>query len=86
MAKKQKRRVSKSTRAEARPASRPAVAAPAPAAAPSTSAPATTSSVRSSSSSEFNPDYSYVIQDLKRIGIMAAAFISILVVLSFFLK
>lgn len=33
----------------------------------------------------FNPDYSSVIRDLKRIGILAASFIAILVALSFFL-
>lgn len=36
-------------------------------------------------SSEFNPDYSHVIQDLRRIGILAGSFIVILVVLSFIL-
>ncbi len=36
-------------------------------------------------SSEFNPDYTFVKQDLRKIGIMAASFISILVILSFFL-
>lgn len=36
-------------------------------------------------SREFNPDYSYVKKDLKQIGIMAVAFISILVILSFVL-
>jgi hypothetical protein len=35
---------------------------------------------------DFNPDYAYVIQDLKRIGILAGAFITLLVVLSFFLN
>ncbi len=35
---------------------------------------------------EFNPDYSPVIKDLKRIGILATSFIFILVVLSFFLR
>jgi|YNPNPStandDraft_1061719.scaffolds.fasta_scaffold00200_28 hypothetical protein len=39
-----------------------------------------------SSSQEFNPDYSYVISDLKRIGILAVSFIAILVVLSFILS
>ncbi len=34
----------------------------------------------------FNPDYSYVIRDLKRIGTLAASFLAILVVLSFFLR
>ncbi|MHC1772576.1 MAG: hypothetical protein AB9907_12780 [Flexilinea sp.] len=32
---------------------------------------------------DFNPDYTYVIQDLKKIGILALAFITFLVVLSF---
>lgn len=36
-------------------------------------------------SNEFNPDYAPVIKDLKRIGILAGSFITILVVLSFFL-
>lgn len=35
---------------------------------------------------EFNPDYSPVIKDLKRIGILAVSFVGILVVLSFFLR
>lgn len=41
---------------------------------------------RISTSTEFNPDYSPVIKDLKRIGILAASFIGLLVVLSFFLR
>ncbi len=40
---------------------------------------------RPSLSTEFNPDYTFVKQDLKKIGILAASFISILVILSFFL-
>jgi hypothetical protein len=36
--------------------------------------------------SEFNPDYSYVVKDLKRIGTLAGSFFVILVVLSFFLN
>ena len=44
-------------------------------------------SVRSSSLGvEFNPDYTSVIKDLKRIGILAGSFFFILVVLSFFLR
>jgi hypothetical protein len=35
---------------------------------------------------EFNPDYSYVIKDLRRIGVLASSFVIILVVLSFFLR
>lgn len=36
--------------------------------------------------SEFNPDYTPVIKDLKRIGILAGSFFVILVALSFFLR
>ncbi|NOH01248.1 MAG: hypothetical protein HND47_04375 [Chloroflexi bacterium] len=35
---------------------------------------------------EFNPDYSMVKKDLKRIGALAGFFIAVLVVLSFILK
>jgi hypothetical protein len=35
---------------------------------------------------EFNPDYSYVRKDLKRIAILAASFIALLVVLAVFLR
>jgi hypothetical protein len=35
---------------------------------------------------EFNPDYSMVRKDLKRIGLLAAFFVTVLVVLSFFLR
>jgi hypothetical protein len=34
---------------------------------------------------DFNPDYTPVIEDLKRIGTLAGAFILILIVLSFFI-
>ncbi len=34
---------------------------------------------------DFNPDYSYVVKDLKRIGALAGSFFVILIVLSFFL-
>ncbi len=37
-------------------------------------------------SNEFNPDYSHVVSDLKRIGTLAGSFLVILIVLSFFLK
>jgi hypothetical protein len=37
-------------------------------------------------SSDFNPDYSNVVSDLKRIAIMAASFTIVLIVLSFFIK
>ena len=39
-----------------------------------------------SRSSEFNPDYSYVIKDLKRIGFLAGFFLIVLVVLAFILR
>ncbi len=35
---------------------------------------------------EFNPDYTHIKQDLGRIGMLAGAFFVILVVLSFFLR
>lgn len=44
------------------------------------------SSAPAGSSSEFNPDYSYVKSDLRRIGILAGSFITVLIVLSFFLR
>jgi hypothetical protein len=34
----------------------------------------------------FNPDYSYVIKDLKRIGVIAGSLFTVLVVLSIFLN
>jgi len=47
---------------------------------------AVTSPASARSTNDFNPDYSYVVQDLKRIGILAVSFTGILVVLSFILK
>ena len=38
------------------------------------------------SSAEFNPDYSYVKKDLRRIGMLAGSFFIILAVLAFFLR
>jgi hypothetical protein len=32
---------------------------------------------------EFNPDYTYILRDLRRIGILAASFLVILIGLSF---
>ena len=49
----------------------------------------TTVSVTPASSTpraEFNPDYSAVKKDLARIGMLAGFFITVLVVLSFFLR
>ena len=83
MAKKQKRKVA-SNRPAVQPRSEPAES---PAASPVASRSAASSAVsRSSYSQEFNPDYSLVVQDLKKIGILAVTFISLLVILSFFLR
>lgn len=49
-------------------------------------APAAAKTMGKSYSTEFNPDYSYVITDLKRIGTLAVVFFVVLVVLSFFLR
>lgn len=35
---------------------------------------------------EFNPDYTHVKRDLKRIGVLAGAFIGLLIALSFIIK
>ncbi|MCX8026012.1 MAG: hypothetical protein N3A60_12490 [Thermanaerothrix sp.] len=75
MSKKPKRRVS-SPASSQRPAptARPVEARPSP------------SPRSSTSSAEFNPDYSYVIRDLKRIGTLAGTFFVILIVLAFILR
>ena len=46
----------------------------------------TTTRYQSTSQPAFNPDYSYVGKDLRRIGLLAGTFITILVILSFFLR
>lgn len=70
MSKKTKRQVTSSRAQEVTPAAPKAAAG----------------SSSSGASGEFKPDYSYVISDLKKIGIMAGSFFLILVVLSFFLR
>ena len=50
------------------------------------SAEASAASQPAAKAAAFNPDYSYVIKDLRRIGILAGSFIVILVALSFFLR
>ncbi len=35
---------------------------------------------------EFNPDYTYIVKDLKRIGALAGTFFVILIILSFIIK
>lgn len=47
----------------------------------------TSSGMRSRlSSTEFNPDYSDIVSDLKRIGVLAGSFFVVLIALSFFLR
>ena len=46
----------------------------------------TVSMASSPTRTEFNPDYTYVKRDLRRIGTLAGFFITVLIVLSFFLR
>jgi len=78
MAKKQKRQVRSTAVKPAAPAA-PAASAVGVEARPARRAPVT-------STFEFNPDYTPVIKDLKRIGILAGSFLAVLVVLSFILN
>ncbi len=48
-------------------------------------APVMTSESSRSFDRDFNPDYTHVINDLKRIGVLAASFLVVLIILSFFL-
>ena len=73
MSKKQKRQVSQ----------RSAGAAPARPAATTTT---TSFSRKPLGMPDFTPDYSHVVSDLKRIGMLAGSFFVVLIVLSFFLK
>jgi len=41
---------------------------------------------RGTMTSEFNPDYSTIKGELKRIGILAGCFFAVLIALSFFIK
>jgi hypothetical protein len=81
MAKTQKRSVSKGTGART-------VSTRTAAAAPEINAVVerATAAAARSSYQEFKPDYTAVISDLKKIGILAVSFISVLVVISFFLR
>ncbi len=74
MSKKQKRQVSQ--RVASASSARPA---------PTSAAPSSFSR-RTLGLTEFTPDYSHVISDLKRIGTLAGSIFVILIVLSFFLK
>jgi len=51
-----------------------------------TSAFAPSTTAGRTSDSEFNPDYTDTIKDLKRIGILASSFFVVLIILSFFLR
>ena len=75
MAKKQKRKVPQAARVNPAVTSSPSLSSARPAA----------SGLRPASSAEFNPDYTYAKQDLKRVGVTAAGFIGLLIVLSFVL-
>jgi hypothetical protein len=48
--------------------------------------PTSTSRVQSTGQPVFNPDYTYVIKDLRRIGVLVGSFITILIILSFILR
>ena len=74
MSKKYKRQVRKEAAGSTQP--RPATSSPT----------ATASRSQGTSQTAFNPDYSYVVKDLRRIGLLAGTFISILVIMSFFLR
>lgn len=82
MAKKAKRKVSQ----VAQPAgARETVAEVVEAASSSAATPRSSFSRRTTTASEFNPDYTYVIKDLKRIGLLAGTFFVVLIALSFFI-
>lgn len=49
---------------------------------PASTGPSRRSSFARASEAEFNPDYTYVIKDLRRIGILAGSFFTILIVLA----
>lgn len=83
MAKKVKRKVSQ----VAQPAGTLETAAEvAEATSSSAATPRSSFSRRTTTASEFNPDYSYVIKDLKRIGLLAGTFFIILIALSFIIR
>lgn len=41
---------------------------------------------RRRSAQDFNPDYSYIKEDLKRVGVLSGSFLVILIALAFFLN
>lgn len=88
MAKKTKRKVSQASRSATPTTAAPV--APLETSAPPVSAQASASrssfSRRTTTAAEFNPDYTYVIKDLKRIAILAGTFFVILIALSFIIN
>jgi hypothetical protein len=74
MSKKQKRQVSQHS----------VTSAPVATVVESASVPA--ARTRRTASEEFNPDYTPVISDLKRIAVLALSFTAVLVILSFIIK
>jgi xanthine/uracil permease len=46
----------------------------------------TVAAISTTAERDFTPDYSNTIKDLRRIGILAGTFISILLILAFFLR
>ena len=81
MSKKQKRQVARSNGTAVAEKSAPSVSTRVAERKPVS----TFSPSKSFMAAEFNPDYSHVVSDLKRIGILAGSFVVALVVLSFFL-
>lgn len=59
---------------------------PAEATTPQASASGTGSISRRATASDFNPDYTPIIRDLKRIGTLAGTFFVVLIILSFILN
>jgi hypothetical protein len=78
MAKKKQRNVS---RGSAAPRGNAPVAASTPVERPTSYSPSRRSAVV-----EFNPDYTHIINDLKRVGTLAGLFFIVLIILSFILR
>ena len=84
MAKKQKRSVPQGSRPPTASGS-PAAARTPVAARPAAGGRLPVSGLRPATAVDFNPEYTYAKQDLKRVGVMAASFIGALIVLYFVL-
>ncbi len=90
MAKKTKRKVSQVGVSTSQAAGSAAAVAEAPEAPVTTAAPTTSFAPRTfnrkaTTTTEFNPDYTYVVKDLKRIGMLAGSFFVLLIARSFIL-